>query len=237
MMEEAEPTSDSRWQQRALDRTLRNARERALARSSQFLTAAMELLHETGRIDFTVQSIVERSGLSLRSFYQHFAGKDELLLALFEELMTQFVEDLTKELAPLTEPFERLEMYVRGFVQGVLLSRPFGGRALTIYHLSLAVDRPEDFAKAIAPQLELLQEIVNEGVTSGDFRSDMPPAAMASLLNATLVSIAQMDLFDLHTTDDPLGPDEVWAWCRNAVTPLPAPRSRPRQQTRQRVSR
>ena len=34
---------------------------------------------------FTVQNVVERSGLSLRSFYNHFAGKHELLLALFEE--------------------------------------------------------------------------------------------------------------------------------------------------------
>ena len=35
--------------------------------------------------DFTVQEVVERSGQSLRSFYQYFGGKHELLLALFEE--------------------------------------------------------------------------------------------------------------------------------------------------------
>ena len=40
--------------------------------------------NDTGK-DFTVQDVVERSGQSLRSFYQYFAGKHELLLALFEE--------------------------------------------------------------------------------------------------------------------------------------------------------
>ena len=51
-------------------------------------------MQETGGIDFTVQDIVDRSGLSLRSFYKHFGGKDELLLALFEELLADFAADL-----------------------------------------------------------------------------------------------------------------------------------------------
>ena len=49
-----------------------------------FLDAARELMN-TNATDFTVQEVVERSGQSLRTFYQYFAGKYELLLALFEE--------------------------------------------------------------------------------------------------------------------------------------------------------
>ena len=44
--------------------------------------------------DFTVQEVVERSGQSLRSFYQYFAGKYELLLALFEESVRSTAEHL-----------------------------------------------------------------------------------------------------------------------------------------------
>jgi hypothetical protein len=35
--------------------------------------------------DFTVLEVVERSKTSLRSFYQHFSTKDELLLALIDK--------------------------------------------------------------------------------------------------------------------------------------------------------
>ena len=49
-----------------------------------FLDAARELMND-GATEFTVQEVVERSGQSLRTFYQYFAGKYELLLALFEE--------------------------------------------------------------------------------------------------------------------------------------------------------
>ena len=41
-----------------------------------------------------MQEVVERSGQSLRSFYQHFDGKHELLLALFEESVTSTVQFL-----------------------------------------------------------------------------------------------------------------------------------------------
>ena len=85
----AAPTTDgdglSGWQQRALDRSLVEAKRRALNKSNGFVQAAMQLLDETGGLTFTVQDVVDRSKLSLRSFYQTFASKDDLLLALFEE--------------------------------------------------------------------------------------------------------------------------------------------------------
>src|SRR4029078_6230855 len=73
------------WQQRALDRSLVDARRRALNKSNGFVRAAMKLLQDSGGLHFTVQEVVDRSNLSLRIFYQTFASKDELLLALFEE--------------------------------------------------------------------------------------------------------------------------------------------------------
>ena len=67
-------------------RSLYSARARAESRFQRFLDAALELMNEgePGR-DFTVQEVVDRSGQSLRLFYQYFGGKHELLLALFEE--------------------------------------------------------------------------------------------------------------------------------------------------------
>ena len=45
------------------------------------MRSALAILGETGRTDFTVLEAVERSKTSLRSFYQHFTTKDELLLS------------------------------------------------------------------------------------------------------------------------------------------------------------
>jgi AcrR family transcriptional regulator len=214
------PTTDEepRWQQRALDRSLNAAREKSLARSSKFLASAIELLNETGRVDFTVQNLVERSQLSLRAFYQHFGGKDDLVLAVFEELTGVFVESLAKSLDEIEDPFERLATYTRRFLQRAHESRESGGRAVTIYLLHLALDRPDDYARATSPQVELLETVIRHGVAAGLFRTDIPTNALAHLVNSTLVSFAQTDVFDIQSGAE-VSPDHVWAWCETAVRP------------------
>ena len=59
------------------------------SRASRFMRSALAILGETGRTDFTVLEVVERSKTSLRSFYQHFSTKDELLLALIDKIMAE----------------------------------------------------------------------------------------------------------------------------------------------------
>ena len=108
----------SPWEQRMLERSLDGARVQALARSGEFVHAALALLEEEGSVEFTVQDVVQRSGGSLRRFYQLFSSKDDLVLALFEELITQLVEhipDTVKAGAPrwtdlrfVSEPFGTL---------------------------------------------------------------------------------------------------------------------------------
>src|SRR5205085_8555749 len=58
-------------------------------RERRFMKSALAILGETGRTDFTVLEVVERSKTSLRSFYQHFTTKDELLLALIDNIMSE----------------------------------------------------------------------------------------------------------------------------------------------------
>src|SRR5215813_4697826 len=87
----SEPMS---WRELAVARSLDPARARAENRVQRFLDAANELLNSSSGKDFTVQEVVERSGQSLRSFYQYFAGKHELLLALFEEAVRSAADQL-----------------------------------------------------------------------------------------------------------------------------------------------
>jgi len=81
------PVGGAAWRDRAVERSTRAARQRAATRVQQFLDAARDIIVERSSIDFTVQEVVDRSKQSLRSFYQFFDGKHELLLALFEDAL------------------------------------------------------------------------------------------------------------------------------------------------------
>ena len=216
-------TADSTWQQRAVDRSLSNARARAVTRSGQILDAARALMLESGGIDFTVQDIVDRSGLSLRSFYKHFAGKDELLLALFEELLQEFASELRREVEVFDDPVDQLRAYVRGFAGRAELSGEHGGRALGTYHVRMMAVRKDDFAGALRPQIDVLREIVVAGVDAGRFRTDLDVDAITGLLTITLMSAAQMAVLDVHPTGAVLTREQLWAWCASAVGVDPAP--------------
>jgi AcrR family transcriptional regulator len=125
---------ESRWREKAVERSLRSARARALSRSDRFITAATELVHETGRIDFTVHEVVERSKMSLRSFYQHFASKDELLLALFEETVRDTTSRLRTYVDKFSDPVDRLRAFVVGLYGTAERDDDPASRALTIFH-------------------------------------------------------------------------------------------------------
>ena len=74
----------------------------AQARATQFMRSALDILGETGRTEFTVLEVVERSKTSLRAFYQHFATKDELVLAFYHDRLAETMpDDYGRVLTPL----------------------------------------------------------------------------------------------------------------------------------------
>ena len=163
------PTTDadlSGWQQRALDRSLVEAKRRALNKSNGFVEAAMELLDETGGLNFTVQDVVDRSKLSLRSFYQTFASKDDLLLALFEECVATAADVATRADGEARRPDRADPRVPHQPVEQP--AQPRGGprpRALQPHAVGRPV--PSDLAHTLEPQLKVLHEAVERGIASG----------------------------------------------------------------------
>ena len=107
-VETSDDANEPAWRQRAVSRSLNAARSRAEQRVQRFLDAAFELIDEKGTTEFTIQEVIDRSKQSLRGFYQYFDGKDELLLALFEETVREATDDLARVVDAETDPLERL---------------------------------------------------------------------------------------------------------------------------------
>ena len=201
--------------EQSVERSLRTAREKAESRSERFIAVATQLLAETGNLDFTVSDLVERSGLSLRSFYQHFAGKDELMLAVFEEAVRSFVELLRTSVEAEVDPVEQLRVYVTGFygASDDTANRQ-ASAALSRYLLLMTSSDSADLARVLAPQIELLSEIISRG----GFRADIPPSALTVLVTQTLMSAVEMNVLGTELTGQPITTDQLWAFCLSAVT-------------------
>lgn len=216
-MTEAQRAPESEgWREKAVERSLRTAREKAVSRSERFIQVATGLLYETGNLEFTVQELVERSKMSLRAFYQHFASKDDLLLAVLEEAIRGFVDSLRPAIEAEEDPLERLHVYVTSFYGAGQASRQ-ASAALSRYLLMLTSDQPAELARVLQPQVTLLSSIVDAGVASGRFRADMSRSSLTILVTQTLTSAVQMNVLGSQLTGEPVSAEDLWRFCRDAV--------------------
>src|SRR3954447_20323413 len=198
------------WKQRAVERSTKAAKLRAQQRVERFLDAAQVIITENGRTDFTVQQVVDRSGQSLRSFYQHFDGKHELLLALFEGALSRPADKILAAPSGQAEPLDRLKIAVQLLFE---LSRPdptAQGPLFTDFGPQLLISHPAEVKAAHAPLLALFTDLMSEAEADGQVRPNANPRRMAALTMETVMFIAQSNGASDDETSRPVTADEAW---------------------------
>ncbi|MDX3240836.1 TetR/AcrR family transcriptional regulator [Streptomyces sp. ME18-1-4] len=223
---ESVETPEPAWRQRAVERSTRAAKLRAEQRVQRFLDAAQELIADKGTTDFTVQEVVERSRQSLRSFYQHFDGKHELLLALFEDALSKSAAAIREQVAARQDPLERLKLAVELLYDS---SKPREGRQsplFTDFAVQLLVSHPEQVASAHLPLLDFFTEMVEEAVETGQAMAPKPRRT-ASLIMQTAMFTAQAPSARVGAHPSPITVEEVWAFCLGGISGGPVPDGTP----------
>jgi AcrR family transcriptional regulator len=210
----------TQWQERTVERSLKAARQRAISRGNTFIASAVELLRTTGKVDFTVQEVVDHSGMSLRSFYQHFASKDDLLLAVVEESVRRHVDSARRRVDDESDPVAKLRTLLLAMVGSQETDDP-ASRGLTLFHWHLADTRTDEYAATIQPYVDTVGEILESGVARGCFRTDISVPVMAGLVTHTLVSILDMRVLGVKAVREDIEADDIVRWCLSAVETVP----------------
>jgi AcrR family transcriptional regulator len=226
-----EPPADSQpeegvsWREMAVSRSLDSARTRAENRVQRFMGAAMELISTNQGKDFTVQEVVERSGQSLRSFYQHFDGKHELLLALFEESVLSTVQHLREQIAGESDPLGRLHRFVIEY--HAACQPPAQGKpppkgvppAMAEFAQQLLTKHPKEAARAFGPLVSLFRELLDEAVAAGSVRADLPLRRVAGVvLEAVMFNVFSTTIGGASTRgDDRDASEELWGLIAHGI--------------------
>ncbi|MER6813407.1 TetR/AcrR family transcriptional regulator [Spirillospora sp. NPDC000708] len=212
------PAEEPAWKQRAVERSTKAAKLRAEQRVERFLDAAQAIITEKNTTDFTVQEVVDRSRQSLRSFYQHFDGKHELLLALFEDALRRSADQIRAAAAGQADPLARLKVAVELLFE---LSRPdpSAQRPLfTDFAPQLLISHPAEVKIAHAPLLALFTELMTEAEAAGQLRAEVAPRRAAALVMQTVMFVAQSNGVSEDENAHPLEAGEVWDFCALGVS-------------------
>jgi len=202
------------WKQRAVERSTKAARLRAERKVQQFLEAAQEIILEKESTDFTVQEVVDRSRRSLRSFYQHFGGKHELLLALFENALRRSADAIRAAAGAEADPLTGLELAVRMLFESSLADPLTRHPLFTDFATQLLVTYPAEVRSAHEPMLSVFAELMARAETAGQLRPDLRPRRAAAMVMQSVMFLAQSTAVARESDSaHPLTTDEVWAFC------------------------
>lgn len=204
------------WEQRSVSRVLEAGRERVLARSRRFVDAAVELIASEGFEGLTLRAVLERTGLSRRAFYERFDGKEELVLAVFEQILKDAVSMYRHQLERVDDPLDRLRFVIESMVRGAQSDAGIRHAvAMSREHLRLSKARPDDLQEAIAPLVDLLAEQLSLGMQCGVVRP-ADPQELAMLVNNLVAATLHTSL--LTTGGRREGAAEaLWEFCLRAV--------------------
>jgi AcrR family transcriptional regulator len=171
------------------------------ARTSQIIEAAMTVFARQGFHKARMDDIAEETGLSKGTLYLYFKNKDAIITALLKALLGRELSQARKMLDQDGPVIDKLNRFVDIVVKDFTGMLPM--MSIYLEFLSLAVRR-----KAIKVAIrdsfvdfyEILTELVEAGIASGEFRQvDAEAAALA--FGALIEGMALLWVYDSERVD------------------------------------
>jgi AcrR family transcriptional regulator len=182
----------------------------------EIVDAAQRLLHIHGDDGFTIQQLVDEAGVALQTFYRHFGGKDELLLAFLERSVAEFCAALRRATEGVDDPIERLHRFITGPLGLLRGGDTTDARAITHEHFRLYQLYPDEVSRATGAFAALVLESLEDARQRGLATSPDPQR------DAWMITELVMTTFH-HYSFRELGPDadavieHLWHFCRAAI--------------------
>src|SRR5947207_10850962 len=94
--------------------------------------AAADVFSRVGYADASAEAIAREAGMSKATFYEHFANKEECVLALFDEAATEVIRSMAQAAADAgSDPRARMRASTRAFLD-MLASHPDESQTLLV---------------------------------------------------------------------------------------------------------
>jgi AcrR family transcriptional regulator len=170
--------------------------ERSEATRAALVAAARPLFAKRGYAKVSTEEIVRKAGVTRGALYHHFAGKRELLDAVYEQLEAELSADFAERVSPDADPLTIIREGAEAFLDACL--EPEVQRiALLDAPAVLGWERWREINAKYA--LGLIEGVLAHGMETGEIRRQ-PPRPLAHALIGALDEIAML----VARSDDPV---------------------------------
>jgi AcrR family transcriptional regulator len=174
----------------------------------------MVLAEERGGVPFTIHEVVLRANVSLQTFYRHFSGKDELLLAVIEESVIAQIAAYRHMVVGVRDPVAQLERFVKGpFAPGPDALGPMVVRE----HLRLMEDYAREVRAADEPYRELVKGTIQAAQALDRFPEVDAERESEMIMALVVARFHNLELGVLGRSGSQEA-EHVWEFCLGALT-------------------
>jgi AcrR family transcriptional regulator len=201
-------------------RTTERTEARRAETRRRIVTAARELIAEGGYVAAQIAAVAERAGVAVGTVYRHFPSKSDLFAEVFREASQHEVDAMREAVVATSGPAaDRIAAGIDAFAR-----RALRGRRLAWALLAEPVD-PAVEAERLHfrhSYRDLMAEVIEQGIESGDLPAQDAEAAAAALIGA----IGETMLGPLSPTANGGDPEALIAslinFCTRAIGEEPA---------------
>jgi len=161
----------------------------ATARRAQIVAATIETIAELGYGQTSFGRIAERAGLSsTRLISYHFAGKQELIAQVVDEVVGEIGAFVAARMADQTSAAGALRAYIESNVEYVAGHRTEMKALLGIFLSGALPTSPTSEESGPAVAVSRLEELLRAGQRGGEFRA-FDPAVVAMSIQRTIEGV------------------------------------------------
>jgi TetR/AcrR family fatty acid metabolism transcriptional regulator len=155
----------------------------------RILDAAVGVFAARGFYNARVSDIAREAGVADGTIYLYFKNKDDLLISLFEDRMEGIIAAFREKLTATDSARVRLRVFVETHLR-MVADQPSLAEVLTVELRQSSKFMREYKAPKFQEYLGLLEEIVELGRQSGEFREDLDPRITKRVLFGALDEVS-----------------------------------------------
>jgi AcrR family transcriptional regulator len=160
--------------------------ERREDRRERLLAAGLALFGTAGYMATSIEGICAEAGVTARHFYEHFASREALLRAVYDDIIAETQRAVLRALTQAAEPEARVTAGVRAFVRAYL-EDPRRARIACVEVIGVSVDLERHRRSVIAAFAAVIQAqaeaLAAEGRLEAGRNYELAGIAMAGAVN------------------------------------------------------
>jgi TetR/AcrR family transcriptional regulator len=204
------------WAERAADRSpsVQRSRSKSIQQAQQIVAAARRLINERGAA-FTTQELVKEAGVAIQTFYRCFGGKDQLMLAVLEDMISEAARSYEEAGRSASDPVERLHVYLVQVLQNVGRAKEPAAQLVPGEHWRLYQLYPDEVRQVTQPFVDLVHREIEAAQEQG-LLNPTDPARDAWLISRMVMAVYHHYAFtDVDDLDAII--QHMWAFCLKAL--------------------